>query len=161
MGSIKQIAIKHIAIKHIAIKHIAIEDIGGIMGTMMRIRLLTSIALVTAVTTTLVSASPSLARHTPKFTTVISGLNAPRGLTFDGRDNLYVAESGTAGSDPAGLTNTGKVTKFKHGSLHPVWSTSFESLYASEDPSSPPRSVGQRLRQGDCLHPQRERAPIP
>lgn len=116
------------------------------------VRLLTSVALVATVTTTLASASPTLAKHKPEFTTVISGLNAPRGLTFDGSNNLYVAESGTAGPGPAGLTNTGKVTKFRHGSLNPVWSTSFESIYATEDPSAPPDVLGPAgiSAVGDC-----------
>ena len=77
-----------------------------------------------------------------KITTVLSGLNAPRGIVFDGNRNMYVAESGTAGPGPAGLTHTGKVNKYRWGSTKPVWSTSFESLYVTEDPTQPPDVLG-------------------
>jgi glucose/arabinose dehydrogenase len=40
------------------------------------------------------------------------------------------------------LTHTGKVTKYAAGSTDVAWSTSFESLYASEDPSAPPDVLG-------------------
>ncbi len=78
----------------------------------------------------------------PSITTVIPNLNTPRGITFDGRGNMYVSESGVAGAGPAGLTNTGRVSKYARGSTQPSWSTSFESVYASEDPSAPPDVLG-------------------
>jgi hypothetical protein len=77
---------------------------------------------------------------------VLTGLAAPRGITFDGQGNLYVAESGIAGSDPAGLTHTGKVTKYRGTSLKRVlkrvWSTGFDSFYAQLDPTQPPDVLG-------------------
>src|SRR5438128_192579 len=36
--------------------------------------------------------------------TVVSGLKLPRGIAFDGRGGMYVAESGLAGSGPFGMT---------------------------------------------------------
>lgn len=62
---------------------------------------------------------------------VITGLNNPRGLTFDVHGNLYVAQAGKAGSDPAGLTRSGKVTKFLRFGWK-AWTTTFDSLYDSE-----------------------------
>jgi hypothetical protein len=73
---------------------------------------------------------------------VLSGLAAPRGIAFDGRGDMYVAESGIAGSGTAGLTHTGKVSKYRWGSHTPAWTTLFDSLYASEDPSQPPDVLG-------------------
>jgi glucose/arabinose dehydrogenase len=96
-----------------------------------------------AVAASLLGAAPGLAAQ-PKVTisTVISGLNAPRGITFDGQGNLYVAESGSAGAGAAGLTRTGRVTKYVRGSSHVRWSKSFQSFYATEDPSAPPDALG-------------------
>jgi hypothetical protein len=74
--------------------------------------------------------------------TVLTGLGAPRGITFDGQGNLYVAESGVAGADPAGLTHTGKVTKYRAKSLKQAWSTAFDSFYARLDPTQPPDVLG-------------------
>src|SRR4051812_1767330 len=73
---------------------------------------------------------------------VLSGLAAPRGIAFDGRGDMYVAESGIAGSGTAGLTHTGKVSKYRWGSHTPAWTTRFDSLYATEDPSQPPDVLG-------------------
>jgi hypothetical protein len=73
---------------------------------------------------------------------VLSGLAAPRGIAFDGRGDMYVAESGIAGSGTAGLTHTGKVSKYRWGSHTPAWTTHFDSVYASEDPSQPPDVLG-------------------
>lgn len=80
--------------------------------------------------------------RSPKITTFISGLNAPRGLAVDGQGSLYVAESGSAGSEPVGLADTGKVSKYRRGSSTAAWSTGFQTLYASEDPSQPPDVLG-------------------
>jgi hypothetical protein len=63
---------------------------------------------------------------------VISGLNAPRGVAFDGQNNLYVSESGVAGQGAAGLTHSGRVSKYAWGSTTPAWQTSFESQYLTE-----------------------------
>jgi hypothetical protein len=89
------------------------------------------------------AAAAPVAAGTPQvtFKTVISGLNAGRGITFDGQGNMYVSESGKAGAGPAGLTHTGKVSKYARGSKTASWSTSFESLYVTEDPSQPAPDV--------------------
>src|SRR3954467_3273188 len=73
---------------------------------------------------------------------VLSGLAAPRGIAFDSRGDMYVAESGIAGSGTAGLTHTGKVSKYRWGSDTPAWTTGFDSFYATEDPSQPPDVLG-------------------
>ncbi len=101
-----------------------------------------AIAAICALTAGLIAAPPSSAHRRPSISTVISGLNTPRGLTFDNRGNLYVAESGVAGTGSAGLTHTGRVSKYRWGSTTPTWSTGFESLYASEDPTQPPDVLG-------------------
>ena len=80
--------------------------------------------------------------HGPTITTFLTGLNAPRGLAFDGQGSLYVSESGSAGTGDAGLTQTGKVSKYLRGSTNPSWSTSFESFYAKMDPSQPADVLG-------------------
>jgi hypothetical protein len=86
--------------------------------------------------------TPAQADDSPSITPVLSGLAAPRGITFDRFGSMYVAESGTAGSGPAGMTQTGKVDKYRWGRTTPAWSTSFSSLYATEDPSAPPDVLG-------------------
>jgi hypothetical protein len=113
------------------------------MRTTTRNTLIAGLAAVSTLAASLAGAAPVAAgRPHVTITTWISGFNAPRGLTFDGRGNLYVSESGRAGAGPVGLTNTGKVSKFARGSKHASWSTSFESLYASEDPTQPPDVLG-------------------
>ena len=87
-------------------------------------------------------AGPSSADARANITTVISGLNAPRGITFDGNSNMYVAESGVAGSGPAGLTHTGAVDKYRWGRTTPQWRVPFDSLYVTEDPTQPPDVLG-------------------
>jgi hypothetical protein len=88
----------------------------------------------------IVSAAPSGAA--PTVTTVISGLNAPRGVAFDGQGSLYVSESGAAGQGTQGLTHSGRVSKYAWGSTSPAWQTSFESVYLTEAPSAPPDVLG-------------------
>lgn len=108
--------------------------------------LLAGTAAISTVAAMLTGAAPSLASSSHatdvKIATWISGLNAPRGLAFDGRGNLYVSESGVAGTGEAGLTQTGKVTKFTHGSRNAAWSTGFESLFVTQDPTQPPDVLG-------------------
>src|SRR5438132_6958824 len=87
-----------------------------------------------------VSAAPSSAA--PTITPVVSGLNAPRGVAFDGQGSMYVAQSGVAGSGLAGLTHTGSVSKYPWGSTTPSWQTGFDSVYVTEDPSAPPDVLG-------------------
>jgi hypothetical protein len=95
---------------------------------------------ITALAPAAVATHPNHHPH-PHFTTVISGLNAPRGITFDGRGNLYVSESGVAGKGDAGLTHTGRVTKYSYYG-YKSWSRNFESLFIKEDPSQPPDVLG-------------------
>jgi glucose/arabinose dehydrogenase len=99
---------------------------------------------VASVAATLTGATPGLAAKSSSITvhTVISGLNAPRGIAFDGAGNLYVAQSGRAGSGAAGLTHSGRVTKYVKNTSATSWSKRFESVYASEDPSAPPDVLG-------------------
>ena len=64
-------------------------------------------------------------------TPVVTGLAIPRGLAFDGRGRMYVAESGLPGSGSQGLTQ-GAVDKYSlAGSAHRIWSTPFTSVYLS------------------------------
>jgi glucose/arabinose dehydrogenase len=113
------------------------------MTTRKRSTLIAALAAVSMLGASFAAATP-VAAGTPhvRFDTVISGLNAARGITFDGQGNMYVSESGKAGAGPAGLTHTGKVSKFARGSNTSSWSTSFESLYVTEDPSQPPDVLG-------------------
>lgn len=90
----------------------------------------------------LVGSAPAFADDSVTITPVLGGLAAPRGIGFDGRGGMYVAESGVAGSGPAGMTTSGKVDKFLWGHTTPAWSTSFNSLYFTEDPSAPPDVLG-------------------
>ena len=61
--------------------------------------LLAGAAAISTVAAMLVGATPGVADASHvKITTLIPGLNAPRGITFDSRGNLYVAESGVAGT---------------------------------------------------------------
>ncbi len=68
-----------------------------------------------------------------KFTTVVSGLNGPRGVAFDSWGNLYVAEAGlfqpVSGRNWV-VSQTGRVDKFAlhHGAATLRWSTRFNSL---------------------------------
>src|SRR5438132_14019573 len=68
---------------------------------------------------------------------VVSGLEGPRGVAFDGRGNLYVSETGKYFSNVTGVdfgvSRTGKVDRFRlsESGAHLVWSTAFDSLYDS------------------------------
>ncbi len=69
-----------------------------------------------------------------KITPVLSGLDGPRGLAFDGHGNLYVAEAGKffpISGQQFGVSQTGKVDKFSfdEGTATLKWSTAFNSLY--------------------------------
>jgi hypothetical protein len=69
-------------------------------------------------------------------TPVVTGLEGPRGVAFDGRGNLYVSETGKYfGIEPGpfGISHTGKVDKFRlsENGARLVWSTAFDSLYDS------------------------------
>jgi hypothetical protein len=67
---------------------------------------------------------------------VVSGLNGPRGVAFDGQGSLYVAEAGKyfdIAPGNFGVSRTGKVDKYKLSGdgLRLAWSTTFDSLYDS------------------------------
>jgi hypothetical protein len=92
-----------------------------------------------AVSTALgVAAAPSASAATT-VTTVLSGLNNPRGVAFDGAGHLYTSESGIFHGpfpSPPALTHTGRVTKYRSdsGSWQKIWTTGgFESLSSSEN----------------------------
>jgi hypothetical protein len=89
---------------------------------------------------TIIAAAPTGAASST--TTVIGGLNAPRGVTFDGQGNLYVSEAGLAGPGGFGLTHSGRVSKYPTGSSTAAWRTGFESVYVTEEPGEPPEVLG-------------------
>ena len=69
-------------------------------------------------------------------TTVVSGLEGPRGVAYDGRGNLYVSETGKyfdIAPGPFGVSRTGAVDRFRlsPGGAHLAWSTKFDSLFDS------------------------------
>ncbi|MDT4924114.1 MAG: hypothetical protein QOG01_1827, partial [Pseudonocardiales bacterium] len=78
-----------------------------------------TISVVTTAAGLLAGAPPASSAPTATITTVVSGLAAPRGIAFDGKGSMYVAESGVAGEGPAGLTQSGKVDKFAWGHTTP------------------------------------------
>src|SRR4051794_9776403 len=94
-------------------------------GTLRGSMLVSTLALPVA----LMTATPAVAAPAATITPVVGGLAAPRGIAFDGKGAMYVAESGVAGPGAAGLTMTGKVDKFLPGGTKPTWSTPFHSLY--------------------------------
>ncbi|MGN6243049.1 MAG: ScyD/ScyE family protein [Motilibacteraceae bacterium] len=75
--------------------------------------------------------------------TVVSGLNAPRGVAIDSAGAVYVSEAGYPGKGSMGVTRTGGVGKYvwRDGRLHRTWRTSFTSVYASEG-GGPPDALG-------------------
>jgi hypothetical protein len=99
----------------------------------MKKRVLYTTAAVFAVTASVSTGTSGAAPPASPWTfqPVISHLNEPRGLSFDGRGDLYVAEAGHAGSATAGVTRTGAVSKFRWagGALTRAWSTKFTSVY--------------------------------
>ena len=109
----------------------------------IRIRALGSAVGVAALAgSALVSAGAAQGDPSASITPVLGGLAAPRGIAFDRQGSMYVSESGVAGNGPAGLTQTGKVSKYPWGSTTPAWTTGFNSLYVTEDPSQPPDVLG-------------------
>src|SRR3954447_26793455 len=106
-------------------------DSGGIM----RKRFSGTIGIAGVCALTLLTAgTPSVAGvgSGPTITPVMGGLNATRGIAFDGQGSMYVSESGAAGQGDAGLTRTGKVSKFAWGSHSPAWTRTFTSFYATQ-----------------------------
>jgi hypothetical protein len=84
--------------------------------------------------------SGSAAAAGPTFATVVSELNNPRGIVFDGAGAMYIAEAGKPGSQhPGGITTTGAVDKYHRVSNTWVksWSKSFHSAYTFEHGPNP------------------------
>lgn len=70
-------------------------------------------------------------------TPVVTGLQQPRGLAFDGAGAMYVAEAGLPGPGSSGLT-TGAVDKYELGTTASrLWSQRFNAAYLSEGPGPP------------------------
>jgi hypothetical protein len=99
-----------------------------------------ALAAVGTLAGSIIAATPAGAA--PSISTVIGGLNAPRGLAFDQQGSMYVSEAGLAGQGSFGLTHTGQVSKYARGSTAPSWQTGFESLYSAEIPGQPPDVLG-------------------
>jgi len=98
-----------------------------------RFATLTSAFVLVATLILNLGAAPASAIPAWTFTPVVTGLQQPRGIAFDGLGGLYVAESGLPGAGSQGLT-TGAVDKYTLGSpAHRVWSTSFPAAYLTED----------------------------
>jgi len=89
-----------------------------------------------AVSTALGVAAAPAASAAPTVTTVLSGLNSPRGIAIDEQGQLYVSESGAfSGTSTASLNHTGRVTKYRaaDGMWRKVWTAGdFESLSTAE-----------------------------
>src|SRR3989475_2935546 len=85
----------------------------------------------------IIASSPAGAAGTGwTITTVVPGLDGPRGVAIDGRGNLYVSETGKyfdIAPGNFGVSRTGKVDRFrlKQSGAQLVWSTTFDSLYDS------------------------------
>lgn len=88
------------------------------------------------------------AQPTPP-TVVLSGLGAPRGIAFDGRGSMYVAESGV-GQVAAGIDHSGRVSKYAFGSADALWQQHFESLTAMEPEASVLGPEGLSASGGGC-----------
>jgi hypothetical protein len=82
-----------------------------------------------------VATAPSASAATT-VTTVLSGLNNPRGVAFDGAGHLYLSESGVYSNSAPVLTRTGRVSKYRvdGGTWRKVWTNGgFESLSDAEN----------------------------
>jgi hypothetical protein len=101
------------------------------------------VASLMGLASSIAGAAPASAESVgPQISTVLSGLNAPRGVAFDREGDLYAAQSGVVGVGASGLNRTGKVSKYRPGSKVPSWTTTFESVYLTADPSQPPDVLG-------------------
>lgn len=109
---------------------------------MNRHRRLTLVAATTLAVSALLPAATSVAGPRVTITPVLHGLAAPRGIAFDAHGNMYVAQAGVAGPGSAGMTHTGRVSKYLRGHTMPAWTTSFDSVYLQQDPSAPPDVLG-------------------
>ncbi len=104
---------------------------------------------------------PAIGATEPTITPVMGAMNSPRGIAFDAHGSMYVSESGAAGAGAAGVTETGKVSKFAWGSTTPSWTHTFTSFYATQPGASSADVLGPEgisaLGSG-CLKPGREHA---
>jgi hypothetical protein len=85
----------------------------------------------------LVFTSASAAATGPTVTTVVWNLKNPRGIAFDSKGAMYVAEAGLPGATSGqGVTQTGAVNKYKRMSnaWSRSWSTQFNSALNMEHP---------------------------
>jgi hypothetical protein len=100
------------------------------MHRFRRVLLTGALALIGSLVVT--SASAAAASPTWTFNMVVSSLANPRGIAFDGKGAMYVAEAGLPLSTPSdGVTNTGAVDKyqFMSNAWSKSWSKSFNSAY--------------------------------
>jgi hypothetical protein len=87
------------------------------------------------------SGAPALASGV-SVTPVVTGLQQPRGIAFDGLGGMYVAEAGLPGAGTEGAT-TGAVDKYVLGSpAQRVWSHPFKSVYETEPGAPSPDVLG-------------------
>lgn len=72
----------------------------------------------------------------PVVSPVLTGLNAPRGIAFDGQGSMYVSESGQWTPGAPHLTSTGRVSKYAWTSAGPsstaAWQTMFQNMADAE-----------------------------
>ncbi|MCW2986188.1 MAG: hypothetical protein JWR63_3758 [Conexibacter sp.] len=124
------------------------------------------LAISAVVTATALGAAPAAPAAPPpgSVTTVVSGLNAPRGIAFDRQGSAYVAESGQwlgtigpQGPTGEGVTTTGAVSRYSWplgGS--PVWRTPLTSLYDSENGPEVLGPEGVAVAGKDCKDHRRD-----
>jgi hypothetical protein len=114
------------------------------MRTRSKVRITSIVSAVAMLSTAAalgVGASAQTAQPAITVTTWLTGLNAPRGVAFDGAGHFYLSQSGVAGSQDFGLTHSGRVQRYDLGSTTPVWTMKFASLYAHEAPPPAPADV--------------------
>lgn len=72
----------------------------------------------------------------PVVSPVLTGLNAPRGIAFDGQGSLYVSESGMWSPGAPHLGNSGRVSKYVWTTSGPsssaTWQTMFQNVADAE-----------------------------
>jgi hypothetical protein len=89
-----------------------------------------------AVSTALGVAGAPAASAATTITTVVSGLNNPRGVAFDSAGRMYLSESGIFSNSAPVITRTGRVSKYRaDGAMwQKVWTNGgFESLSSAEN----------------------------